>query len=70
MCFVAVRSFRLWKLKEFKIPESSSKAKCCSSFVPIVETESDVFAAFESNDTRVAVRSFRLWKLKVSAFTL
>ena len=37
---------------------------CCSSFVPIVETESKIFMSGNNRAASVAVRSFRLWKLK------
>ena len=36
---VAVRSFRLWKLKELYELAREYESRCCSSFVPIVETE-------------------------------
>ena len=38
----------------------------CSSFVPIVETESQVSSIEFNSGTDVAAHSFRLWKLKVT----
>ncbi len=48
----------------------SMVAISCSSFVPIVETESLVGELFVLLDSGVAVRSFRLWKLKAFAVFL
>ena len=39
---VAVRSFRLWKLKVVAASANANRLLGCSSFVPIVETERNV----------------------------
>ena len=54
---VAVRSFRLWKLKEERGEVKSLGAACCSSFVPIVETERLV-KRLEYRDGRFRCSSF------------
>ena len=64
---VAVRSFRLWKLKDYDALCRRAFGQSCSSFVPIVETESFFSNRACSFRRTVAVRSFRLWKLKVRA---
>ena len=61
---VAVRSFRLWKLKAGNATIGIVYPSCCSSFVPIVETESCFKNCQYFFWQNVAVRSFRLWKLK------
>ena len=64
---VAVRSFRLRKLKDRNLFHDHFRRFGCSSFVPIEETERLLNAANPCRDgSSVAVRSFRLRKLKDS----
>ena len=64
MFSVAVHSFRLWKLKVVPTSPNTCINRCCSSLVPIVETESHAPHSPRSLCNPVAVHSFRLWKLK------